>query len=446
MPDHPNLLFVFGDQWRGQATGYAGDPNVKTPSIDCFAAESVVFTGAVSGCPVCSPWRASLMTGQYPHRHGMVTNDQCLAELCEGPFLAEVLGSAGYHTAYIGKWHLAGHGRARYVPPERRLGFETWLGYECNHDYWKGFYYAEGEESRPWEGYDARAQTDAACRIIRERGAERPLALFLSWGPPHAPYLTAPEEYRAMYAPEDIILRGNVPPEAEADARRDLAGYYAHCTALDECFGDLLAALGEAGMADDTVVVFTSDHGDMLGSRGQWKKQRPYEESISVPLVIRDPGASGHRETRTVVDTPDLMPTLLALLGVGAPAEVQGRDLSGALRDGGPALAGDALIASYLPFHQWKRSDGGREYRGLRTEAHTYARDLAGPWLLFDNDADPLQQSNLAADPDCAGLVERLDARLTRRLAELGDDFLPAAEYVERFRIRLDEDGDVFYE
>jgi len=446
MPRHPHLLFVFGDQWRSQATGYAGDPNVKTPSIDRFAAESVVFTNAVSGCPVCSPWRASLMTGRYPHRHGMVTNDQCLAELSDGPFFAEVLGSAGYHTAYIGKWHLAGHGRAKYVPTGRRLGFETWLGYECNHDYWKGFYYSEGKEKRIWEGYDARAQTDAACRIIREHSGERPLALFLSWGPPHAPYLTAPEEYRALYDPGDIILRANVPPEAEADARRDLAGYYAHCSALDECFGDLLAAVDDAGMADDTVVVFTSDHGDMLGSRGQWKKQRPYEESISVPLVIRDPGASGGLSVETVIDTPDLMPTLLALAGIRPPAEVQGRDLSAVLRGEDPAPDGDALIASYLPFHQWKRSVGGREYRGLRTERHTYVRDLQGPWLLYDNDADPLQQSNLVADPGCAELVESLDVRLTQRLAELGDDFLPAAEYVERFRIRLDGDGDVFYE
>ncbi|NLF22400.1 MAG: sulfatase-like hydrolase/transferase [Lentisphaerae bacterium] len=135
MSEQPNLLFVFADQWRQQAFGYTGDPNARTPNIDRLAGDSINCTGAVSGCPVCTPYRASLMTGVYPHRHHLMVNDQCLVQRYPGPFLGECLREGGYQTAYIGKWHLDGHGRKACVPPDRRLGFDAWKGFECCHDY-----------------------------------------------------------------------------------------------------------------------------------------------------------------------------------------------------------------------------------------------------------------------------------------------------------------------
>lgn len=444
MDEKLNLLFVFADQWRHRAFGYAGDPNVATPNIDRFAARSLNFTNAVSGCPVCSPYRASLMTGVYPHRHRVMVNDQCLLDRYAGPFFAEVLRDAGYRTAYIGKWHLDGHGREAFVPPARRLGFEEWKGFECSHDYWASYYYAH-DDARPrrWAGYDADAQTAEACRFLREETDAAPFALFLSWGPPHPPLATAPAEFRAMYDPARIVLAPNVPPSVAERARRELAGYYAHCSALDAAFGRLLDALAETGRDRDTIVIFTSDHGDMLGSQGYFRKQKPWAESIRVPLLVRHPRAAGPATDDSPIDAPDLMPTLLALCGAPIPAGLQGRDFSGAVLNGAPAGIEEALLALYVPFHEWRYENGGREYRGLHGKRYTYIRALSGPWLLYDNVKDPWQLRNLANDPAHAPRVAELDARLTARLREAGDDFAEGREIVRRERYALNAAGDI---
>lgn len=439
-----NLVFVFADQWRYQATGYAGDPNVATPNIDRFAARSLNFTNAVSGCPVCSPYRASLMTGMYPHRHRMMVNDQCLSRLYGGPFLGECLRGAGYRTAYIGKWHLDGNGRNAFVPPERRLGFDWWKGFECSHDYQASYYYF-GDDSRPhrWEGYDADAQTAEACRYLREETGKDPFALLLSWGPPHNPFGTAPAQFEAMFDARRIQLPPNV-PEAFADqARKELAGYYAHCSALDAAFGRLLDTLSATGRDQDTIVVFTSDHGDMLGSQGHFRKQKPWAESIRVPFLVRHPGGAGPGTDDTPIDAPDLMSTLLALCGVPIPEEVQGRDFSRTIEDGSPSGIEDALLALYVPFHEWRYDNGGREYRGIHTTRYTYVRTLAGPWLLFDNADDPSQLRNLIDDPMQATRVAELDARLTARLREVGDSFVSGAEIIRHQAYALNNAGDI---
>jgi len=439
-----NLVFVFADQWRYQATGYAGDPNVKTPNIDRFATQSMNFTNAVSGCPVCSPYRASLMTGVYPNRHRMMVNDQCLHRLYKGPFLAECLRDAGYRTAYIGKWHLDGNGRNAFVPPERRLGFDWWKGFECSHNYQASYYYF-GDDPRPhrWEGYDANAQTEAACRYLHEEVRNDPFALFLSWGPPHDPFGTAPAQFEAMYDSQRIRLPPNV-PEAFADqACKELAGYYAHCSALDACFGRLLDALSATGRDRDTIVVFTSDHGDMLGSQGHFRKQKPWAESIRVPFLVRHPGGAGPGTDNTPIDAPDLMPTLLALCGAPIPDDVQGRDFSRTILHGVPSGIAEALLALYLPFHEWRYGNGGREYRGLHSARYTYVRALAGPWLLYDNADDPWQLRNLIDDPAHAAKVADLDARLTARLRKVEDDFASGREIIRREKYRLNEAHDI---
>ena len=437
---HPNLVFVFADQWRAQATGYAGDPNARTPNLDRFAAQGVNAVNAVSCCPVCSPYRASLMTGQYPLTHGIFVNDQPL----HGGFtsFADALNGAGYDTAYIGKWHLRAGGRSVYIPPEHRLGFRFWRALECAHEYNNSPYYAgDRMEKKVWPGYDAEAQTEEACRYIREeRVAGKPFALFLSWGPPHDPYQTAPEKYRRMVAERPLRLRPNVPPETQAQARGNLAGYYAHIAALDECFGALLEQIEASGLGDDTIVVFTSDHGDMLGSHGLWKKQHPHDESVCVPFLMRGPGLSP-RQVTTPLNAPDLMPTLLSLCGAEIPHGVQGEDLSDVLKGEIHPDDRSALLALYMPFHELRKPQG-REYRGLRTERYTYIRDLKGPWLLFDNPEDPYQMHNLAGDPSHAEVVRKLDGELTRKLAEIGDEFLPGEEYYRRYKTPLDKNGD----
>jgi arylsulfatase A-like enzyme len=464
------------------------------------------------------------MTGQYPLTHGVFVNDVPITG--DPVYLAEVFKDAGYDTAYIGKWHIDGHGRSAYIPPERRKGFDYWKARECTHDYNHSFYYADGPEKLWWDGYDAAAQTQAAQAYIRRyarspssegvmaraaqtrdaqayirryarppssegvtaraaqtrdaqayirryarppssegvtaRGAQTqaaqayteghdpatPFLLMLSWGPPHAPYATAPERFRALYDPADIQLCPNVPEEMAADARAWLAGYYAHCSALDAYFGELMRTLDEAGLAEDTLVVFTADHGDMLGSHGAQKKQRPWDESIRVPLLLRYPAAWGRegREIATPFNSPHLMPTLLGLAGLPVPTTVEGRDFAPFLRGEAAAPETAALIELPACFHQYAYDSGGRDWRGLRTARYTYVIHRDGPWMLYDNVRDPYQLENRVGHPDVAAVQAELDAELRRRLAARGDDITPGPELIRAAGYPVDERGDPVYE
>lgn len=444
MPKQPNLIFVFADQWRAQATGYAGDPNVKTPNLDRFAEESTNLRTAVAGCPVCSPWRASLMTGQYPLTHGVFVNDVPIGS--RPVFLAEAFNTAGYDTAYVGKWHIAGYSRSAFVPQSQRLGFQFWRGYECTHSYNESYYYGDTPERLKWEGYDAFAQTREAQSYLRQHNGERPFALFLSWGPPHNPFGTAPPEYEAMYRPEDIILRDNVPADTADRARQELAGYYAHCSALDDSFGQLLQTIDECGLAEDSIVIFTSDHGDMLGAQGKFRKQKPWDESIHVPFLLRYPSEFGRaaRQYDAPIDAPDLMPTLLGLCGIGVPDTVEGSDFSAAIRAGEGDPDEAARIGLYACFHEWRLGrDDAREWRGLRTARYTFIADANGPWLLYDNQEDPCQLHNLVDVPEHRELCDALAANLRQRLEAAGDEFLTGAAYLAQWGYATDEHGEV---
>ncbi len=443
----PNVVFVIADQWRAQAFGFAGDPNVKTPNFDRFERQSVHFTQAVAGLPVCSPTRASLLTGQRPHTHGVFINDVPLNP--EAVTLPKVLKSAGYDTACIGKWHVDGHGsRSAFIPRERRQGFDYWKVLECTHAYSNSSYFADTPEKLKWEGYDAIAQTRDAQSYLREHArADKPFLLWLAWGPPHNPYESAPTRYRSLYPPEKIQLHPNVPESARAQARKELSGYYAHCTALDDCLAELLHTLDETGLATNTIVVFTSDHGDMLWSHDQQRKQRPWEESARVPLLFRLPASLGiqpHRLAATI-NTEDIMPTLLSLCATPIPKSVEGLDFTAAMRGGADPSGGSTIVRCISPFGEFIRKNGGREYRALRTAHNTYVRSLDGPWLLYDNEADPYQLNNLVGKPEHAELQSRLDSLLASKLAVQHDDFRPGPEYIAKWGYTVDADETAIY-
>jgi arylsulfatase A-like enzyme len=446
-PRRPNLVYAFADQWRAEAAGYAGNQDARTPNLDRLAAASVNCVNAVSCCPVCSPYRASLMTGQYPLTHGVFLNDVPLKS--EAVSMAEVYQRAGYATAYIGKWHLDGNQRSAFIPRERRQGFEFWKALACTHAYNQSFYYGDENIRRQWDGYDAIAQTREAQRYIRAHAESRPFVLFLSWGPPHDPYGTAPEKYRRLFQPEALSLRPNVPQADAQKARQALAGYYAHIAALDDCVGALWQTLRETHSEDRTIFVFTADHGDMLYSHGGQNKQQPWDESIRVPFLLHYPsGLGGRAAGRTVdmpINTPDIMPTLLGLSGVSVPPTVEGTDFSDVLTGKSPAPENAALISCPAPFGQWTRARGGREYRGLRTARYTYVRDRKGPWLLYDNQRDPYQLDNLCDKPEQAALQARLDALLSRKLKDTHDDFLSGWDYIKKWGYEVDESGTVRY-
>ena len=443
----PNLLYLFSDQWRTSDHGYMGNEEVLTPTLDALAAESVNFENAVSGIPVCCPHRGCLLTGQSPLTHGLFLNDLRLSDRATS--FAQAFTGAGYDSGDIGTWHIDGTGRSAYIPPARRQGFDYWKVLECTHNYNDSKYYDQ-DDTKPqtWEGYDAYAQTRDAMSYLKGREEEdKPFALFLSWGPPHAPYRTGPKKWLEHYDQRELTLRENVPRELAKQAQQTYAGYYAHCTALDECVKWLLDTLMETGQLENTIVVYTSDHGDMLHSRGQLKKQRPWDESLRVPFLVRCPEAMEVKPRRepAPINTPDIMPTLLNLAGVAVPDSCEGEDFSTVIRGERTLADSAALITCPSPFGQWPRSRGGREFRGVRTRRYTYTRTLEGPWELFDNEEDPFQQRNLVASAAHRGLRDDLEDSLRIRLRETGDDFAPGPELIRRCGYRVDQSGTVAY-
>jgi arylsulfatase A-like enzyme len=311
-------------------------------------------------------------------------------------------------------------------------------------------YYSDADPTpRKWDGYDATEQTrDAQQYIVDHAGTDKPFMLVLSWGPPHNPYQTAPQQYRDRFDPAKIQLRPNVSPECQEQARKDLAGYYAHTAALDDLLGDLMNTLESQGIADDTLLVFWSDHGDMIGSQGHQRKQRPWDESIRVPLVMRYARRLGTkaRQIDTPITTLDLMPTLLGMSGIKVPDTCEGVDYTPHIREGGPAPTDAALIACFHPFGEYERANNGREYRGVRTNRYTYARTLDGPWLLYDNETDPYQLRNLVNDPAHAAVQQDLEAKLQRLLDAHDDKFEHGDVYIKRWGYIVDERGTVPYQ
>jgi arylsulfatase A-like enzyme len=279
------------------------------------------------------------------------------------------------------------------------------------------------------DGYEPVGHTDLALEFL-DTLDDRPFCLFLSWGTPHAPYGHVPEECKALYPPETIELRPNVratAPPGYAEPRQPLdreaiAGYYAHITALDEQLGRLLDSLDRKGLADDTLVVFTSDHGDMLWSQGAVKKEQPWEESVQIPFLVRWPGrVPADRVSDTLISTVDFMPTLLTMMGCPIPEGNQGVDLSDSVLGGGGPEPESVFLTEPVIVDQGA-AQGVREWRGVRTKRHTYARWLDGtPWVLYDNEADPYQLTNLIDSAEHAELRGRLDAMVDDWLARTGD-------------------------
>ncbi|MBN2582231.1 MAG: sulfatase [Planctomycetes bacterium] len=425
-----NLLLVFADQMRGQAMGCAGEKQLRTPNLDRLAAEGTRFSRAFCNSPVCTPSRGTLLTGLYPAGHGAYVND--IAVRTDVPSLGTLFRDAGYATGYVGKWHLDGVPRDKFTPPgPRRLGFDTfWAVHNCTHNYLDTFHYRDTPERIPSGDYEPVTQTDLALDFLTEH-ARQPFCLVLSWGPPHDPYQKVPERFRAMYDPSTIELRPNVPPDRAEQARRDIAGYYAHVTALDEQMGRLMRALDDLGLAGNTLVVFTSDHGDMLESQGQMRKQKPWEESISIPLILRQPGrVPAGRTSEHLVGVVDLLPTLCGLAGVPCRHPVQGRDLAAMVRGrDGDAPQQDVLIVDPVPI------DDGRDlppWWGLRTPRWTYARTLDEVWVLYDNGNDPYQTRNLADSPDHANVRDELDRRLRAAVERAGEPMEPWPATIRR--------------
>jgi len=441
--ERPNVVFILTDQWRASAFGYTGDPNVKTPNLDELASQSVSFTNAVSVCPVCTPYRASLLTGRYPTSTGMFLNDLYLPEeeLC----MAEIYKSAGYQTAYIGKWHLDGHGRINNVEPHRRQGFDYWKALECSHNYNKMPYYEhDSPEMKYWEGYSPFALVEDAKQYLADHsGDNKPFLLFLSIATPHFPHRTAPGDYLEMYPVSGIKLNPNVPEELHEKVLPELQGYYAHASATDKAIGELLDQLEEIGLSGNTLLVFTSDHGEMMGAHGRlpFRKQLAWDESLHVPFLIRPPGIGDNRGARihAPISTPDILPSMLALCDIDIPESIEGEDLSGLILKPDPEADRAALVMNVAPFDVNFQDPG---YRGIRTSRYTYAVSPEGPIMLFDDLSDPYQMDNMAGNPAYADLQQDLEEQLRNELRKIGDEnFKTRDHYIEKWGFELEKNN-----
>jgi len=415
----PNILFLMPDQHRYHAMGCAGNPDVKTPNIDKLASQGVQMLNTIANTPVCCPARAILLTGQYAHRNGMVANDLRLRE--GGVSLAREFAAAGYRTGFVGKWHLDGGRRLPgFVPPgERRHGYEFWAANECSHAHFDNTYFRDTPEPIRLGKFESEGWADLGVEFLEAaRRDKRPFYLTIQWGPPHDPY-KAPEQYRRMYDASKIEMRPNWQAAAKAPGREEIAHYYGMVTSLDDQVGRLMAKLDELGLADDTVVVYSSDHGDMLGSHGQRLKRKPWEESIRVPGIVRWPGRikAGARND-AIFTHVDFAPTMLGFAGLKAPQAMQGMDLSSVIR----GQSSKSPESAYLAIHgTYQGDDTPNAWRGIRTKTHVYARFKDKPWVLYDIEKDSYEMKNLV--DSSPALLKEMEAKLQRRMKETGDSW-----------------------
>jgi arylsulfatase A-like enzyme len=417
----PNILFLLPDQLRAQALGCMGNPDVKTPHLDRLASEGLLLRNMFANTPVCCPARATMLTGKYAHANGMVANDLRLRE--SEISVAELLRDAGYRTGFVGKWHLDGGKRLPgYVPPgPRRQGFEFWAANECSHRHFDTQYFRDSDEPIPIQSFEAETWANLGIEFLRQtQSDDRPFFLAIQMGPPHDPYI-APEQYKAMYDPQALTMRPNWKESPELPGRDDIASYYAMITGVDEQIGRLITTLDELGLAEDTIVWVSSDHGDMLGSQGLRLKRKPWEESIHIPGIVRYPRkVLGARTSDVLLTQVDFAPTWLGLCGVKAPAGMQGTDLSAVVLGESEHGPDSAFFEIFGPYHAGGVTEG---WRGVRTARYMYARHQDAPWVLYDLEQDPYELNNLAVDPAAAAVREEMEQRLAEWMKKTGDSW-----------------------
>ncbi len=453
---HPNLVIVFPDQMRGQAMGFTGEEPVMTPSLDQFAKEGIVFGQAVSSYPVCSPFRAMLMTGKYPLSNHVTSNctSNSAAYDCQlqksDTTWSDILHEKGYSLGYIGKWHLDSPFKPyvdcannkgdmawnEWCPPERRHGFDFWYSYGTYDQHDRPMYWstdARRNEFHYVDQWGPEHEADMAIRYIYNkdgayRNSDMPFALVVSMNPPHMPYDRVPEKYKDLYKNADttkLFSRPDIPPAGTQWGdyyRKNIRNYYAMISGVDEQFGRILDALNKAGLDKNTIVLFTSDHGNCLGIHDKISKSNPYEESMRVPFILRWNSKLKPHNDDMLISSPDIYPTLMTLMGLGAyiPSGVQGTSYADYLLNGKGTLPKSQLYFSML------RGSGVIGSRGVRTSQYTLVIDRRpgqpADTILFDRQTDPYQLKNIAAkNPEIVNKL--IVTELKPQLIKINDPF-----------------------
>ncbi len=442
MAQPTNVLVIMSDEHNRKLAGYAGHPVVQTPHLDALAAAGTEFTAAYTPCPICVPARGAFHTGQPVHRSQCW--DNAIAYDGRMPGWPQALRARGHHTASIGKLHYQGHAGQDYGLSEVILPMQIAGGTgdvtmllrdptDVRETAAKKLLAQAGPGESEYTRYDRRvaAAADTWLRESAPKHTDRPWVLFVSMVAPHFP-LTAPAEFYDRYINADLprpkLWDGGVEQRlnhpwlrdyghrsdhyrhfrGDADLQRALAGYYGLVSFLDSHVGMLLRTLEETGLGANTRVVYTSDHGDNLGTRGLWGKCTMFEESAAIPLLMAGPGVPKGR-CATPVTLCDLAATILD--AAGARDAIGELGLPGAsLLDlaGRPTQDRAALseLHTYCPDAVYM----------LRTPRHKYIHYVNHPPQLFDLEADPEELHDLAADPAHAALLRAMEARLRAML------------------------------
>jgi arylsulfatase A-like enzyme len=419
---HPNVIVFFTDQQRWDSSGMHGNPLDLTPNLDRMAREGTHVARSFTCQPVCAPARASLQSGLYATRTGVFRNGVALPE--NTTTLAHHFAEAGYRTAYIGKWHLA---ERDPVPKRQRGGYEHWLGanvLEFTSEPYRTVLYDMHEQPVMLPGYRVDALTDAAIRTI-DTYQRVPFYLFLSYVEPHhqnhVDDFVAPDGYRERYTgrwiPPDLAALGG-------STHQHLGGYWGMVKRLDEALGRLLDALESLGLAERTIVLFTSDHGCHFKTRNAEYKRSCHESSIRVPTAFAGPGFEGGGQLRQLVSLVDLPPTLLDAAGLPIPPEMQGRSILPLVRhepvDWPEEVfiqVSESQVGRALRTQRWKysvvapRRDGNRD-----PAAERYVEDC-----LYDLAHDPYELTNLIGLESHQETAAVLRERLVRRMVAAGE-------------------------
>ena len=441
-----NILFIFADQLRYDSVAVNGNRYVRTPNLDAFAKDSTSFDNAYSNCPLCSPFRGQLLSGLYSHQNGVICNEYALNDTKD--ILPRILKREGYYSAYIGKWHL---GYGPYTE-DKRYGFDDMLAYNCIHNYYSVAYWHNEDGPYEMKEFSPTKETDLAMQILDKRDADKPFALVLSWGVPHSSwgddtiinneqrlFGLYPQQYN-MYNPAEMPVPESVPHALRPHIKQDYADYYGMITAMDVEFGRIIQYLNDKDLYDDTLIVFSSDHGDHMGAHGyghpddSWlppnmraAKGTPYDESTHIPLIIKDGGTRNEgRRNKGFICSIDFMPTILGMCDIEGPV-CQGSDYSEAIQSK-KDVPNDTEYLQNLATGWPNRTEWVGFWRGITTERYTYARTKT-KWLdgetrlLIDKKRDRFERVNYINDPAYKEIAADLEAKLLEKIAEYKDPF-----------------------
>ena len=456
----PNILFIFPDQQRWDTVGCYGLPIFPglTPNLDRLAGDGVRFEYAFTAQPICGPARACLQTGRYATETGCYTND--LALRLNEKTMAHYLSTAGYEVGYIGKWHLASNHTFGYwagqgevldylhgpVPPNRRGGYKDfWLARDALEFFTKpneGCIFDMAGNKREYHNrYRVDAQTDWLIEYLRTRSMERPFFLFASYLEPHqqedetrfvGPIGWA-ERYKNFNPPGDLIGREALP------WRKELPEYLACCASLDQNLGRILAELEHLGLADNTLVIYSTDHADNFRTRSRRgptfnsgvDKASCHDNSCRIPLIIRGPGFRGGRVVRELVSTPDMTATVLTAAGVPVPVLMRGHPLQPLVQgknacwqkevfiqisNHSGAFEGEAICGRAIRTAKWKYAVAASPERDRCPDSDIYIEDF-----LYDLEKDPYEHHNLVGDPALAAVRAELCSTLKQRMIAAGE-------------------------